>query len=213
VNVPVVVCEGRAQTREVPLDERTCPAVPTAVRPVPPDAVGRAVPERVIASVPDEVIGEPASARNDGTDAATEVTVPVVGVCQTRDVPFEVRTWFTVPTSVRPVPPEVVGRAVPERVIASVPDVVIGEPASARNDGTDAATEVTVPVPVRVCHTRDVPFEASTWFNSPTVLRPVPPDEVPNGVPRESEPVAGIETIPVPATRNSSVLVVVDVPA
>jgi len=34
---------------------------------------------------------------------------------------------------VRPVPPEDVGRAVPERVIARVPDEVIGEPVIVRN--------------------------------------------------------------------------------
>ena len=68
----------------------------------------------MIANVPVEVIGEPAIERNEGTDAATEVTVPVVGVCHTRDVPFEVRTWFTVPTSVRPVPPFVVDNGDPK---------------------------------------------------------------------------------------------------
>lgn len=46
-----------------------------------------------------------------------------------------------------PVPPLSTGNAVPESVIASVPDVVIGEPEIERNVGTVAATEVTVPVP------------------------------------------------------------------
>ena len=56
------------------------------MRPVPPDVVGKAAPERVIANVPAEVMGEPAMVRNEGTDAATDVTVPVpgaAGVCQT----------------------------------------------------------------------------------------------------------------------------------
>ncbi len=69
--------------------------VPTVVRPVPPLAVGIAVPEYVMARVPELVTGEFATERNAGTDAPTEVTVPVpgaAGVCQERVVPFEVRT-------------------------------------------------------------------------------------------------------------------------
>lgn len=41
-----------------------------------------------------------------------------------------------------------IGSAVPERVTASVPDVVIGEPDTDRNAGTDIATEDTEPEPV-----------------------------------------------------------------
>ena len=48
------------------------------VDPVPPFAVGRAVPERVTANVPVVVIGEPDTDRNEGTDIATELTVPLV---------------------------------------------------------------------------------------------------------------------------------------
>ena len=47
---------------------------------MPPELMGRAVPLRVTARVPVEVIGEPLTERNDGTDMATEVTVPEVGV-------------------------------------------------------------------------------------------------------------------------------------
>ena len=46
---------------------------------------------------------------------------------------------------VTPVPPFNTGKAVPERVIARVPELVIGEPDILRNAGTEAATEVTVP--------------------------------------------------------------------
>ena len=46
---------------------------------------------------------------------------------------------------VTPVPPLTTGKAVPDKPIASVPLVVIGEPEIDRNDGTVAATEVTVP--------------------------------------------------------------------
>ena len=60
---------------------KTTEPVPVAVvDPVPPFKIGKAVPERVNASVPDEVIGEPEIDRKAGTVAATEVTVPVVGV-------------------------------------------------------------------------------------------------------------------------------------
>jgi hypothetical protein len=38
------------------------------------------------------MIGEPVTVRNDGTEAATEVTVPeVAGLAHERVVPFEVR--------------------------------------------------------------------------------------------------------------------------
>ena len=46
-----------------------------------------------------------------------------------------------------PVPPLRTGRAVPESVMANVPEVVIGEPDVVRNEGVVIATEVTVPVP------------------------------------------------------------------
>jgi hypothetical protein len=84
--------------------------------------------------------------RNVGTEAATDVTVPVpAGVTHESVVPFEVSTWPFVPTVVRPVPPFAVGSAVPEYVIARVPDDVIGLPVTVRNVGTEAATDVTVP--------------------------------------------------------------------
>ena len=89
-----------------------------------------------------------ATFKNDGTEADTVVTVPVpgaAGVCQTSEVPFEVRTWFTVPMVVRPVPPDVIGSAVPDKDIASVPADVIGEFAIDKNEGTVAPTDVTVP--------------------------------------------------------------------
>jgi len=46
---------------------------------------------------------------------------------------------------VSPVPPLATGSAVPERVTANVPDVVIGEPEMLKKLGTVIATEVTVP--------------------------------------------------------------------
>ena len=123
--------------------DKTTPPVPVDadVEPVPPLAVGSAVPEYVIASVPEEVIGDPDIERNDGTDAATEVTVPVpgdAGVAQESDVPLDVRTCPFVPTVVRPVPPDVVGIAVPEYETVNPPFEfsVTGEPDTERNAGT-----------------------------------------------------------------------------
>ena len=46
---------------------------------------------------------------------------------------------------VPPVPPLATGRAVPDSVIARVPELVIGLPATDRKEGTVAATDVTVP--------------------------------------------------------------------
>jgi hypothetical protein len=46
-----------------------------------------------------------------------------------------------------PVPPFAIGRAVPLKLTAKVPDVVIGEPDTDKNEGTVIATLVTVPDP------------------------------------------------------------------
>jgi hypothetical protein len=46
---------------------------------------------------------------------------------------------------VAPVPPLATGRAVPDKEIARVPELVIGLPATDRKEGTVAATDVTVP--------------------------------------------------------------------
>ena len=76
------------------------------VSPVPPLAIGKAVPEYVMAKVPDEVIGEPLIDKNDGTDAATEVTVPP-GL-------LELIVWFgQVPVMLTLVPATSEGVAVP----------------------------------------------------------------------------------------------------
>ena len=49
---------------------------------------------------------------------------------------------------VTPVPPLRTGSAVPDKVIANVPLVVTGEPEIDKKAGTDAATLVTVPLPL-----------------------------------------------------------------
>ena len=61
------------------------------------------------------------------------------------DVPLPKMTLFAVRV-VRLVPPLATGSAVPEYVIANVPDVVIGLPAILKMLGTVAATLVTVPL-------------------------------------------------------------------
>ena len=122
-----------------------------------------------MASVPEVLMGEPVTVRKEGTDAATEVTVPVpgaAGVCQESVEPLEVKTCPLVPTAVKPVPPFSVGRAVPDKPIARVPDAVIGEPVMERKDGTVAETDVTVPVPGGdgVCQDRvPEPLVVRTW--------------------------------------------------
>ena len=72
--------------------------------------------------------------------------VPVVPV-DTKFVPSDTSTVFAAPAAVRPVPPFRIGSAEPDKPIASVPEVVIGDPEIERNAGTDAATDVTDPVP------------------------------------------------------------------
>jgi hypothetical protein len=63
------------------------------------------------------------------------------------------KTTLPVPVEVvLPVPPLAIGKAVPDKVIARVPLLVIGEPLILKNVGTDAATEVTVPEPGGVVH-------------------------------------------------------------
>ena len=66
------------------------------------------------------------------------------------------------------VPPLATGSAVPEKAMASVPVVVIGEPVTLKNAGTLAATLVTVPVPVTVVQVGALaPFDCRTWPEVP----------------------------------------------
>ena len=151
-----------------PAARRVSLAPEALVAPVPPDAIA-SVPASV--SVPVVVIGEPVKERPVvPPDAATEVTVPppAVDVMVMAPAPFvmlmpepAVSVVFVsvlpvlLPMSncpsvyvVWPVPPLATGSAVPDSENASVPDVVIGEPVTDRNDGTVAATLVTEPEPV-----------------------------------------------------------------
>ncbi len=86
------------------------------------------------------------------------------------------RTVDPVPVEVVvPVPPDVTGRAVPERVRARVPEDVIGDPVVVRNDGVVNPTDVTVPVPgddgvVHVIGVEIPPAEVRTCPTVPAVV-------------------------------------------
>jgi hypothetical protein len=76
----VDVINGVDHEREVPFDVRICPIVPIVVRPVPPFAVGNAVPVLYVILIDGVGVGfVTVTLRNDGTEAETVVTVPVVG--------------------------------------------------------------------------------------------------------------------------------------
>lgn len=149
VPVPVIVAQVGIP---VPAEVRTCPDVPAAVNPyavpvpygtapavgvavpfVPPFATGKVPVTPVVKGRPVPLVSTTA----DG--------VPNAGVTKVGDV---LRTLLPDPVDVvTPVPPLSTGNAVPDRLIASVPEVVIGEPEMLRNVGTVAATLVTVPEP------------------------------------------------------------------
>jgi len=104
------------------------------VVPVPPLATGKVPVTPVVKGKPVAFVSVP------------EVGVPRIGVTK---VGLVESTLFPEPVLVvTPVPPLSTGSAVPDRVIASVPVVVMGLPATDKNAGTEAATEVTVPEPV-----------------------------------------------------------------
>ena len=75
--------------------------------------------------------------------------LPVDRVTLPDSVGAALSTTLPVPVLVvAPVPPLRTGKAVPDKVIAKVPLVVMGEPATDKKAGTDAATEVTLPLPL-----------------------------------------------------------------
>ncbi len=109
----------------------------TILFPVPVD-----VPESVTANVPDVVIVDGVTENNEGTVIPTEDTY-VVGRTYDNVVPFDVNTVLAAPTAINPVPPDVVGNAVPDSDTANVPVVVIEAGVTDRNDGTDIPTDDT----------------------------------------------------------------------
>jgi hypothetical protein len=116
------------------------------------------VAKNVATSVPKPLtpveIGRPVAFVN-----VTLAGVPSVGVTSVGEVD---RTVLPVPVEVvTPVPPFATGKAVPDNAIASVPAVVIGEPVTDKNDGTVAATEVTLP---------DAPALLASNFTTPELF-------------------------------------------
>jgi hypothetical protein len=129
------------------LEAYTAPFAVNDARPVPPLPVASVPVTPVLSGRPEQL-----------------ESVPLVGVPRTgvTSVGLEDRTTLPVPVEVvTPVPPLATGRAVPESVTASVPELVIGVPETDRNAGTVMATEVTVPEPV-VIHEVFVPSVLST---------------------------------------------------
>ena len=78
-----------------------------------------------------------------------------------------------------PVPPLAIGRAVPERVTAKVPEDVMGEPDTDKKAGTLIATEVTVPEVAGAAHVGTPPATVRTLPVEPipSLAAVVPDDE------------------------------------
>jgi hypothetical protein len=113
------------------VDKTRFPLPVEDVTPVPPFATGKVPVTPVERGRPVVLVSTP------------EAGVPNAGVTKVGEVD---KTTFPVPVEeVTPVPPFATGRAVPDRLIAKVPDVVIGDPLIDKKLGTLAATEVTVP--------------------------------------------------------------------
>jgi hypothetical protein len=93
----------------------------------------------------------------------------ILGVVSVGDVP---KTPAPEPVDVvAPVPPLATGNAVPDRLIANVPLVVIGEPEIDKNAGTVAATDVTLPPagPLEAAVTNPLELTVTLAFvNEPT---------------------------------------------
>ena len=117
------------------------------VAPVPPLATGKAVPDNVIANVPLVVIGEPATDKNDGTVAATLVTVPVPALTLTVTSSPELVAVTVAPTKLIVFTPLVM--LVPSSLIPTAPlvDIVlITLIFSAKSGATTSPTLISCPV-------------------------------------------------------------------
>ena len=159
------------------------------VSPVPPFVVGR-VPVTPVLN------GSPVALVRTAADGVPSAGVTSVGlVLNTRlelVVPVVPEAEYPVMllnavmlADVAPVPPLATGSAVPESVTASVPLVVIGEPATDKNDGTVIATDETVPVaPADEARSFTVPEEFLKYSFSSFVLSANSPAArlVPEGV-------------------------------
>jgi len=87
--------------------------------------------------------GKPVAFVSTAEDGVPSAGVTNVGLFDNTTLPDPVE-------DVTPVPPLATGKAVPDKLIAKVPELVIGLPATLKNAGTVAATLVTVPVVLEV---------------------------------------------------------------
>jgi hypothetical protein len=71
---------------------------------------------------------------------------------------------------VAPVPPFAKGSAVPDKVTAKVPEEVMGDPDTDKNDGTVKATEVTVPLVAGAAQTGIPPETVKTFPVAPVAI-------------------------------------------
>jgi hypothetical protein len=150
-----------ADVQVVPLDVSTLPEVPGATKagvdvPLPKMTllavrVVSPVPPLATATVPVTLAAVPVVFWfKVGTSAAWIVAITTFVPLPRRYEPLvtaPANVFIAACAVVAPEPPLATGKAVPLRAIASVPEVVIGEPVTDKNEGTVAATEVTVPPP------------------------------------------------------------------
>lgn len=118
------------------LDKTVLPMPVDVVTPVPPAATG-SVPVTPV------VKGKPVALVSTAEDGVPRAGVTNEGLVASTTLPDPVEV-------VAPVPPLATGKAVPDKLIAKVPELVIGLPATLKNAGTEAATLVTVPVVLEV---------------------------------------------------------------
>ena len=113
------------------------PLAGVVARPEPPLPTGNVPVTPVVSGKPVRLVAVPL----DGVPKA-----PLNNTIAPAEPVFTPRAVATpVPKLVMPVPPFSTGNAVPDKVIANVPLLVIGEPATDKNVGTVAETLVTVP--------------------------------------------------------------------
>jgi hypothetical protein len=123
------------------------------------------------------IVGE-VERTTDPNEPVVVVVIGIVGVVHTFIVALDTRICPDVPMVIRPVPPEVVGIAVPEYVTAKVPVVVIGDPVTVNAEGTVIATD-----DKGVTHEATVPFDCSMVPFEPIEVKPVPPFAIGSAVP------------------------------
>jgi hypothetical protein len=169
-----------ALVNPVPFPISNAPFAGVVVNPVPPLATGKVPVTPVVSGNPVALVSTP------------DVGVPSKGVTS---VGLVERTVLPDPVEVvTPVPPLATGKAVPDKLNANVPLVVTGEPATDKNAGTVAATDVTVPPELlEAIVIAPEEFVIVTLLPAVNVVRvnPVP-------LPMSNAPFAGVVVKPVP---------------